>query len=284
MRLAQTVAGLVALLASVLPLSAAPAPQRVASLNVCTDQLVLALARPDQIVALSRFADDPRLSAAAAAARPYAQLRGTAEEVFTLKPDLVVTGSFTLHNTTSLLRHLGFRVEEFGYDSDFAAVPASLRRMGRLIGNEAAADAAAQRFEADLKRLTAPACAERPLALIYEQNGVTLGAGTLADSALRLAGFRNLAAEAGIVGMGPLPLELLVKARPDVVIFSGFKDDGPALADQTMDHPAFAALPTGIFRDVLPPAALSCGAPEALAALAALRRLHDQITHCGAAP
>lgn len=278
------VAGVTALLALALPLSAAAAPLRVASLNVCTDQLVLALAVPGQIAALSRFAGDPRLSASAGKATGFATTRGTAEEVFTLKPDLVVTGSFSLHNTTELLRQLGFTVEEFGFDSNIAAVPTAIRRMGKLLGREDEAEAQATAFEDAVQRLAAPPCAAPPLAIIYEQNGVTLGAGTLADSALRLAGFRNLAAEQGIEGMGPLPLEVLVKAQPDLVIFSGYREDAPALADQTTRHPAFASLHAEIRRDVLPPAALSCGSASALAALATLRHLHDTLSRCGAAP
>src|SRR5262245_13426043 len=41
---------------------AADAPKRIASFNVCADQLVLALADPDQIVALSPNARDPAIS------------------------------------------------------------------------------------------------------------------------------------------------------------------------------------------------------------------------------
>lgn len=282
MALRQAAAGMLALWALTLPLSAAPG--RVASLNVCTDQLVLVLAAPGQIAALSRFAGDPRLSASAARARGQPTTRGTAEEVFSLRPDLVVTGAFSLHNTTALLRQLGFTVEEFGFDSDVSAIPAGLRRMGRLLGREAEAEAQAMAFADELHRLATPACGQRPLAIIYEQNGVSLGAGTLADSALTLTGFRNLAAEAGITGMGPLPLEALVKARPDLVIFAGYREDAPALADQITSHPAFAALHARVERDVLPPAALSCAAPAALAALAALRRLRDQFSPCGAVP
>ena len=41
------------------PGDAADAPRRVVSFNVCADQLVLALAEPDQIAALSPNAADP---------------------------------------------------------------------------------------------------------------------------------------------------------------------------------------------------------------------------------
>ncbi len=47
---------------------AVPLP-RIASMNVCTDQLLLALADPPQILGLSRYARDPAQSLGAAEAR-----------------------------------------------------------------------------------------------------------------------------------------------------------------------------------------------------------------------
>lgn len=37
-------------------------PRRVVSMNLCTDQLALALADPSQIVSVSHFATDPSMS------------------------------------------------------------------------------------------------------------------------------------------------------------------------------------------------------------------------------
>ena len=53
-------------------LIAAPAkaaPERIVSLNLCADQMLLALADRGQIAALSHLATDPGISAAAEAAR-----------------------------------------------------------------------------------------------------------------------------------------------------------------------------------------------------------------------
>ncbi|WP_204320163.1 hypothetical protein, partial [Klebsiella oxytoca] len=52
----------------VLAPAVAAAPRRVVSFNLCADQLVLALADPGQIAALSPYARNPAISAAAAAA------------------------------------------------------------------------------------------------------------------------------------------------------------------------------------------------------------------------
>src|SRR5665811_1078029 len=75
----------------------APAPAaglpRIASMNVCTDQLLIPLADPEQILGLSRFARDAWQSWAADDARRYPTLSGGTEDVLVLAPAIVVAGS-----------------------------------------------------------------------------------------------------------------------------------------------------------------------------------------------
>ena len=256
--------------------SAQEAP-RVMSLNVCTDQLVLALADPRRIVSLSVLSGEPDYSFLHAAAKPYPKNAGVAEEVFVARPDVVVTGTYSLHNTTQLLRHLGMRVEEFGYTQTLDTIAGDIRRMGAILGEEAGAEAMATTFERDRSTLTVPDGEPRPTAVIYGQNGVATGAGTLADSVLEAAGFRNLAAERGFSGMAPYPLELLITDRPDVVLLSAGIDEAPALADQVTRHPAIAASGAKAAIGIVPRGSWSCGGPFTLEAVRALRLLRDEI-------
>ena len=83
---------------------AAP-PERVVSINLCTDQLAMLLADPGQVVSVSRLATDPLSSSMVEQARAYAANRGGAEQVFLMHPDLVLAGQYTSAETISLLRH-----------------------------------------------------------------------------------------------------------------------------------------------------------------------------------
>ena len=67
--------------------AAAEAPRRVVSFNQCGDQLVLALADPEQIAGLSPYAADPTLSAVAEKAKAYPRLDWQAESTIALQPD-----------------------------------------------------------------------------------------------------------------------------------------------------------------------------------------------------
>ena len=59
---------------------------------------------------------------------------GLAEEIFLMKPDLILAGTFTSRATVNLLKRLGFRVEEFAPERSLSDIRASLRRMGALLG------------------------------------------------------------------------------------------------------------------------------------------------------
>src|ERR1700675_740626 len=86
---------------------------RVVSMNVCTDQLLLTLADPAQIVGLSRYSRDAWQSFAAADARRYPILSGGAEDILVLKPDIVVASLFDKRSTRELLKAHGLHLTEF---------------------------------------------------------------------------------------------------------------------------------------------------------------------------
>ena len=102
--------GFLSLLIIALPLSAAR-PQRVVSQAVGTDELLLALADPDQIAALSHISHDGQFNPVAAAAKRFPALHDSdAESVLRFRPDLVLVASFTRPETLALLRRAGVRL------------------------------------------------------------------------------------------------------------------------------------------------------------------------------
>ncbi|WEX11287.1 ABC transporter substrate-binding protein [Chelativorans sp. AA-79] len=262
--------------------TAADAPSRVMSLNLCTDQLAMALAAPGQLVSVSFLSRDPSLSPMHREAGSYPVNHGRAEEVFLERPDLVVTGTYSLQNTTGLLKRLGFRVEEFSFVQTLDTIPGEIRRMGALLGRDEQAEAMAERFETELGEIEARQCAKPPTALAFEQGGVAAGSGTLADSVLAAAGFRNLAAEAGIVGMAPLPIELIVEKEPDVIITRAGEEDAPSLGARVPYHPALRALEETRIGPFVPRGAWSCGGPFVIEAVKALAALREEIAPCEA--
>lgn len=221
--------------------SAGEAPRRVVSMNVCTDQMAMLLADRGQLYSVSYLATDGSASALAAEARSYVVNHGLAEEIFLMKPDLVISGTYTTRATVDLLKRLGFAVEEFAPEASIADVRANLQRMGSLLGRQQRADELVAAMDAEIERLKATKVPEVDLALYYA-NGFTSGNGTLVADIVGIAGLANLADRLGISGTGQLPLEVLVLARPELIAIDTSSERGPALARQNFAHPAFRAI------------------------------------------
>jgi iron complex transport system substrate-binding protein len=254
---------------------AAP-PERVVSINLCTDQLALLVAGEGQLVSVSRFAADPSASNLPEAAAGLVPNAGSAEQVFLLEPDLVLADAYDNPATLDMLRRLRIRVELFSPIETIEGVSAALLRMGRLLGREARAQEVVAAYEAELARLDEAAEGlPRERAALFYANSYTSGAGTLADAVLDRAGFVNAARERGFSGSARLPLEILVMERPFLVRTTHISGRSPALAYGPLGHPALEALAAGGRAAVIEERWQVCGTPfvtRAIAALIAARR------------
>ena len=247
-------------------------PERVVSMNLCTDQMAMLLGAPGQVVALSHIARDDRVSPMAQQAAGYAINHGQAEEIFALAPDLVLAGPFSSRFTVNLLRGLGIRVEELPITNRLDDVPQGIRQAGEWLGRQDAAEALILQYTADLAALRADLAA-RPRAVLHYANNYTSGDKGLAHEILTAAGFANVAVEAGITQGGTLAMERLVMLLPDVII-SGQPYPGASRSEEVLRHPAMAALRDRHAGGAVADAEWVCGTPAILRAIARLRALH----------
>ncbi len=226
--------------------AAAEAPQRVVSINLCTDQLAMLLAGEGQLISVSRIALDRRVSAMADRAQDYIINAGRAEEVHVMRPGLVLAGVYTSRDTIAMLRRLDIDVVQFDIVKSLDQVRMRILEMGEALGRQEAARAMVAQFDADLAALRSEAGRgggpgpDAPRAALYYANGYTSGENSLANDILSAAGLRNAPAEAGY-DWGKLPLEILALIDPDLVITSR-RYPGGSRAEEIMDHPIVGAL------------------------------------------
>ena len=251
-----------------------PAPRRVVSVNLCTDQLAMMLAAPGQLVSVSHLAADPQSSAMATEARAYAPNMGQAEQVFLMRPDLVLAGTFSARAGIDLLRRLGVRVIEIPPAATLDDIPGHLHIIGQALGRETQAESLAAEFEASLDQLKINAPPAR--AALYYPSGYTTGAGTLADAILRHTGFSNVAADLGLAGGGNLPLERLVMAGPDVVV-TATPYPGASRAEEILVHPALKAVQSRAGAAEVTDADWICGTPHVLRAVRAMAEAREAL-------
>ena len=216
-------------------------PQRIISLNLCTDQLLADLVPRERIAAVSFLATDRTLSASASKLSGIRQVRGTAEEVLALAPHLVIAGEYTTGPTVDLLRRLGVNVLVVPLAADFDGMKKSIRLIAENVGEVERAENIIAEFDERLRaaRSLVPG---RPTALALQVNSLASGAGSLLDAALEVAGYHNMARDVRLGPAGRLPLEKLVASPPDLIVLANAPDDFRTVLADNIRHPAFAAL------------------------------------------
>jgi iron complex transport system substrate-binding protein len=240
------------------PVLAAGLP-RIASMNVCTDQLLLPLADPGQILGLSRFARDAWQSWAADDARRYPTLSGGAEDVLVLAPDIVVASSFDKRSTRELLKAQGLRLAEFAVPRNLDEVKAQIRRMGEIAGHTDRAEAEIARLDAAMARARRAVTDKHYRVLPLSRRGWVSGSDSLVSSLLTETGLFNAAIDLGVGTGGFASLEAIVKAKPDFLLVSETgdraEDDGRAF----LLHPALERFYPPEKRIVVPERLTVCG-------------------------
>ena len=234
-------------------------PRRIASLNLCADELLVALADPAHIASVTYLARDPTGSTVAEQARALPVNHGLAEEIVPLAPDLVIAGAFTTRTTVGLLKRFGIPVIELTVPTTPEEAAAQIRQVAARIGESERGEALAAKLEADFASLPPPP-EHRPGAVVVRPNGFTAGAGSMADTLMRRAGLDNLAARHPTDRMGQWTVEEIVTARPAVLVIDGSRSAGASLAQEVMRHPALAALDA--HRISIPGRLWACAGPE----------------------
>jgi iron complex transport system substrate-binding protein len=269
---ARALAAVLALAGGIVPLPAAAAdiaakPQRIVSLNMCTDELVLRLARPEAIASVTWLSQDPRNANMAELARTIPANHGLVEQVLALKPDLVVAGAYTTRSTVGLLKRVGAEVKEFGVPRNLAEVRAQVIEMALTLGESERGQALIAAMGTRLARLAARQPTSRLKALVLRPNGFTTGRGSLVDEVLTAAGFVNLAAELGIDNYGQIALETVALGNADVLILNTTPDGPPSLAHEILHHPVLAKLGDRLRLVALPSKLWTCAGPAVIDAI-----------------
>lgn len=250
--------------------SAEPAgkPKRIVSLNLCADQLVLALADREQIAGLTRNAGDTEMSAAAAKTRGLPILGNSAEEILAIDPDLVVGAPARRSASMDVLKGQHYKTLDLKTANTLDQIYTSIRKTAVAVGHPERGEALVARMQADIARLPKPGTGK--VAAYYQRRGFMTGTGTLIDDLMHRVGLVNLAAKLHKPAVSQVSLEEMVAARPDYLIVESATDTVTDQGTEMLHHPALAAIP----RISIPQAWTVCGGP---AYVLAAKGMADQI-------
>jgi len=205
------------------------APRRVASLNLCTDELVLMLAAPGQIVSVTHLAQDPAETPLWRQARRHRRNDGSLLSAAALRPDLIVTMGGGARDRQRIAGRIGMRMLDLSFAATLDDVAANIRRLAAALGREAAGEALLVRLAA--LRETAPRAGIDTIWL--GGGGRTVARDSLDGQWMALAGLNQRRLSGDRVS-----LETLLARPPRVLLRSDYRQGQFSGQQRWLGHPA----------------------------------------------
>ena len=200
---------------------------RVVSQTVGTDEMLLAVAAPEQIAALSHFARDPVFSGISQEAAGYPSIgMGDAETILCYRPTLVLFSDYSRAELVEQVRRAGVQVIIFYRYQTLEDSYANLRQLADALGDDAARQRAETVIEQSQSRVTElqrRLKGVKPVLVIAPSTyGVIAGAYTTFQDICDQAGAENIAVTMGkLTGHAAPPSEAMLKWPVEVLVIGG---------------------------------------------------------------
>jgi iron complex transport system substrate-binding protein len=208
--------------------SALLAAASVASLNLCTDEYLLLLARPQEIASVSFLSQDPQESPLWKLARRHPSNRGSLEDILAQKPRIVLTMGGGGRATSLIANRMGIRAIDLRPASAIEDVASNFRAVASALGDPKRATLWLKR----LARLRATAPIKARDAIWLGGAGQTIGVPSVGADWMRLAGL----AQRPLKG-DRISLETLLVRPPSVLVQSTYRHGEFSRGAQWLDHP-----------------------------------------------
>ncbi len=206
-------------------------PARVVSQTVGTDEILLAVAGPEQIAALSHLAHSPEFSGAASEAAHYPSIpQGDAETILRYYPTLVLFADYSRVELVEQVRSAGVETLVFDRYTTIDDVHDYLLRLAAVLGPGARsrAEHVVATDRARLAMLHEKLARAKPVRVIAPSTyGVIAGSGTTFQDLCEHAAAENLAASIGSLrGHVSPPAEQMIGWPVDFVVLAGKTAEG----------------------------------------------------------
>ena len=197
-------------------------PQKIVSLTLRSDEILLDLAEPENIRALSKWADDPLISNVVEKAKNISRRAVINEEaIIELEPDLVVLSQSQPYDLVHRLRNMGILV----YVCPLAKTVQDTKDMILDLGILLRREDEARKILADMnfvindiqKKADQISESERVTVYRFSVSGGNGGKNSYYDDICRLAGVINTAGKMHFRGTQLMPKEQVVQMNPDVI-------------------------------------------------------------------
>ena len=232
---------------------------RIASLTLSGDEMILGLVSHNRIVGLSgKINKNPGVSYIIEEAEKFPVVESNIETMIELEPDLVIAADWIRKEEMLQIEEAGANVYTYKTPSSFEEQKALIRKLAAIVKEEEQGEAIVKDMEERLaalqKRIADEYKGEKLRMMMYTAYETTSGEGTTFNDMVRLIGGINAAAEAGIKGSEKISKEKVIEINPDVIIYPIWTDneDFDKLAAFVVNDPSFETVKAAKDKKIIP--------------------------------
>ncbi len=219
-------------------------PERIASVTLASDEILLSLVDPSRLIGVTNLAGDPGISNVAALVGHIPNvLTADPELLISLEPDLVIIATWTDAAVVEQLREAGLTVFMMPSPVGLDAIREAVLLIGNVVGEETAAAALIEEMDARIAAVSDAVEGVDPLRVLYlTPGGYTSGSPSTITEVIAAAGGIDVAAEAGISQFEPISDEFILEQDPDVILLSGWTPWDPTFVDDFESNPVYSGM------------------------------------------
>lgn len=206
-------------------------PQRIVSLTLGTDELLMDLVPAERIVGLTHLSNDAGISHVSERSGAVKnKIKGnSAEAIFELQPDLVLIADWWALNILQTLRDMGIPVYVYKTPYNVNDVEKMIAEVAEAVGESGKGEMLRQAYHERVKqlRLRRGSTGRRSAVTLSGHGGTNFGAkGSMYDDMCEYAGIENCLKDLPANGQATLSKEYIIEKNPDVILIPAWTMQG----------------------------------------------------------
>lgn len=219
---------------------------KIISIGVCSDLWALALFPKDEILSLTKGADNLTISPYTKIAGSIPKHKGTLEDVLAYNPDMIIGDDYTDPFLAKNIKRLGLSYKHINLVNKLDQWQLETIRIGEMLNKKQKAQEIVKEYSPLWKEilLNKKKLEEKNIGLVanFRPAGYTSGTLSLTDDVIKYIGGTSLAQKNNYAFNTQISLEKLLLEKPNRLLFDLRYENNGSNAQKILKHPALSSL------------------------------------------
>jgi len=236
-------------------------PEKIVSLSISTDEILIDLVDSKRITAVTYLADDPEISNIVDRVKsiPNRAYGNSAEALLAMHPDIIIAADFFKQEMIQSLRDLGLKVYVYKTPNNMEEIKKAINDIAVLVGEQANAEKLIRQMDNKLKsvknKVGSIKPSEQKRVVFIRSNGVFYRPESSFMDICRYANVKDATEDLHYTQSGILSQEEVVRLNPDAFVIPVWNYDGKhdqvQMKAEILSNPSYQTTKAGKNKNVI---------------------------------